>query len=118
MAVRTALPRCEGTSSSPAFANTDVTPAATAETSASACHPITWPPRDGDVQRASQREAGPPAFSSQRLQVLDELAFLSGRQPQLEMAVVVLHHGRQVGGAAVVKIRRMLQQATQRRGPV
>ena len=56
--------------------------------------------------------------SLKRLQELDEIGLLSSCEMQSEVPVIVIHYGREIGGAAVVKVRRVLPQRAQRRRAV
>ena len=49
-----------------------------------------------------------PTSTSQRLQILNQVELLLGRQVQAEPAIVVVDDGRQVGGASIVEVRGVL----------
>src|SRR5688572_19967317 len=65
----------------------------------------------GDRSTATAMAADP---TSERLQILDQIALLLRAQVQAKALVVVLDDRGQIGGATVVKVRRVLPQATQR----
>src|SRR6185503_19580751 len=84
---------------------------------------------DAVVGRRLSDDGAAPAFGhgplwagaarpSDRLEVLDEIALLLGGEAQLEGARVVIHHRRQVGGAPVVEVRRVLPEGAERRRAV
>jgi hypothetical protein len=55
--------------------------------------------------------------ASERFQILDEIRLLRWRQFQIKQLVVAIDNCPQVGCAAIVKVRRMLYEPPQRRGP-
>lgn len=50
--------------------------------------------------------------ASERLQILDEIGLLPGRQIQTELPIVMFDDGSEVRRAAIVEVRRMLQETT------
>src|SRR5262249_18800786 len=54
----------------------------------------------------------------QCFQIFDEVRLLRIIKAKLELRIIVIDHGEQVGCAAVVEVRRMLPERTQRRRPI
>jgi hypothetical protein len=60
---------------------------------------------------------GPANGRSERLQILDEVSLLLRRQTESTNPVVVRHDVRERRSAAVVEVRRVLPESTQRKAP-
>src|SRR4030095_1275483 len=95
---------------------------ATASTSSTTCSTTTCCSAADTACKRSRSHAGTPRarrrLRSDRLQVLDQVLPLRVRERQLERLRIVLDDRRQVGGAAVVEVRRVLPEAAQGRRAV
>jgi hypothetical protein len=67
---------------------------------------------------AAQRTEDLPAIDLEGFQKLDEIRLLSDIQAQTEERIVMIDDGGEITGAAVVKVRWMLPQRTERRRPI
>src|SRR5687767_179607 len=77
-----------------------------------------WPRamRPSVIETSDRAEPSVPP--SKRLQELDEVSLLGRRKIQFEYLVVVIDDRHQRRRTAVVKVRRMLPDPAQRRGPI
>ena len=64
-------------------------------------------------QETGQRTEGPgPVGALQRFQEFNKIGLLGRRQVEREQLVIVIHDREEVGGTAVMKVRRMLPEST------
>lgn len=55
---------------------------------------------------------------SERLEILHQVSLLCVGESEVAGPVIVRHHIGERGGAAIVEVRRVLPQSTQRSGPI